>query len=147
MVQNFTLDNSCGYLVDLCVSVAHSRNDTFYYTLRHTTAKWLLSRFRSCQTGWTCLPRRSAATVDELRGVIFTPRAGLFRPLIRYSSSSSSSSSFSLSPFSSSLSSFSSSMSYQQPHCRRHQHLHQSPCDTNALAYIMLWVAGGSCRT
>ena len=38
-------------------------------------------------------------------------------------------------------------MSYQQPHCRHHHHFHQYHWGSNALAYIMLWVAGGSCVT
>ena len=88
MVQNCTLDDSCGYLGDLCVSVVLSWNARFQHSLKHTTAKWLLYCFRTCQTRATCIPCRSAATVDEFRGGIFTPRSGLLHPLIRYSPSS-----------------------------------------------------------
>ena len=125
----------------------------------------------------TCIPCRSVATVDEFRDGIFTPRAGLLHPRIRCWSlfiqliivifavgtvCASSSPSSGSSPF------FSSHhwarrhyyhhrcphhrrhhhhMNYQQPHCRHHQRRHQSHCDSNALAYIMLWVAGGICVT
>ena len=146
MVQNCTLNDSCGYLGDLCVSVVPSRNAMFHYTFKHTTAKWLLSCFRTSQNRATCIPCRSAVTVDEFRDGIFTPRAGLLHHLIRrwgfvflivthhrYRCRHHRR--------------YDHHMSYQQPHCRHHHHFHQYHWGSNALAYIMLWVAGGSCVT
>ena len=83
VIQNCTLDDSCGDLGDLCVSVVPSRNARFHYSFKHTTAKWLLSCFRACQNRVTYITCRSAATVGEFRGGIFTPRAGLLHPRIR----------------------------------------------------------------
>ena len=72
VVQNFTLNDSCGYLGDLCVSVVPSRNAMFHYTFKHTTAKWLLSCFRTCQNRVTYITCRSAAAVAWSFDGIFT---------------------------------------------------------------------------